>query len=161
MNVADRSDSINTNIKLWIKNNSRFFSSLEEEEISQFLCFCELWKMDESELLWSEGDDDNYAAFILSGKVGIKKKTEFGDQQVIVGTYNSGTVIGELCLLTENRRTVTALALESVSLLILSNKGLENLTCTHPMLGLKLLKYIFILTCRRLNQSYDRMASIF
>ncbi len=161
MNVADRSDSINTNIQLLIQNTFHFFSLLKEDEIKQFLCFCELWQMDKSELLWREGDGDNYAAFILSGKVGIKKRTEFGDQQVIVGTYNTGTVIGELCLLTENRRTVTALTLEPVRLLILTNKGFENLMCTYPMLGLKLLKYIFILTCRRLNQSYDRMASIF
>lgn len=50
------------------------------------------------DILWEEGDTENYAAFVVSGKVGIKKKTEFEGRYMIVSTFSRGTVVGELCL---------------------------------------------------------------
>jgi len=35
--------------------------------------------------LWSEGYGENYAAFILDGKIAIKKRTEFNGKNFVVG----------------------------------------------------------------------------
>lgn len=80
---------------------------------------------------------------------------------MIVGTFGRGSVTGELCLLTDNLRSVTAVAIEPVEGLILTSKNFEMLLSRNPVLGLSLLKRIFIITTRRLNQSYDRLASVF
>ena len=80
---------------------------------------------------------------------------------MIVGTFDTGTVVGELCLLTDQPRSVSAIILEPVDLLILSSENFERLIAEHPMMGLRLLKHIFLVTSKRLNRSYDRMASIF
>jgi CRP-like cAMP-binding protein len=138
----------------------RFFGTLQEDEINQFLSFCSYRKESAGVNLWTEGDSDNYAAFIVSGKLGIKKKTEF-EKYMIVGTFAKGSVAGELCLLTDRNRSVTAVIMEDVELVILESHDFEKLISEHPMLGLKLLRHIFLVTSKRLARSTDRIASIF
>jgi CRP-like cAMP-binding protein len=139
----------------------QFFRALGEKEILDFLRFCETRSVPSGRVLWSEGDTENYTAFIVSGRIGIKKKTEFEKEQVIIGLYGEGSVVGELCLLTDNARSVTAEVLEPAELVILESSRFEQMLSEHPTLGLKLLKHIFLTTCKRLRKSYDRIASIF
>ncbi|MEA3465202.1 MAG: cyclic nucleotide-binding domain-containing protein [Thermodesulfobacteriota bacterium] len=125
------------------------------------LQFCTHHRANAGDILWHEGDTDNQAAFILDGKLGIKKMTEFSNRHIIVGTYSAGSVVGELCLLTDNDRAVTAEAITDVELLFLSNDNFEQLIKSHPELGLKLLRGLFKMTTKRLSKSYERIASIF
>jgi CRP-like cAMP-binding protein len=143
-----------------IKDEFRFFKSLTDEEIEKFMNFCEFKTGLKGEHLWEEGDSDNYAAFIISGKLGIKKKTEF-DRYMIVGTFVKGTVAGELCLLTDRNRSVTAVILEDIEILRLTSEDFERLISEYPMLGLKLLRNVFLVISNRLNRSTSRIASIF
>lgn len=144
-----------------MKESFRFFNCLSPEEINAFLGFCESRQADAGETLWHEGDKDNYAAFVVSGKLGIKKRTEFKGKHLIVGLFTKGSVVGELCLLTQHPRSVTAVALEPAEMVILRSEHFESLISDYPMLGLKLLKHIFLVISKRLNRSTDRIAQIF
>jgi CRP-like cAMP-binding protein len=144
-----------------MKKEFMFFNSLPEDELLDFLSFCENRQVPAGETLWCEGDEDNYAAFIISGQLDIKKKTEFEGKYMIVGTFSKGSVVGELCLLSDDLRSVTVEVIETADLVILTSKNFERLLTKHPMLGLKFLKNIFIITTKRLNRSYDRIASLF
>lgn len=148
-------------LKEMIQKEFKFFNSLSENELTNFLRFCKDMNVPKGEALWREGDMDNYAAFVVSGRLGIKKTTEFEGKHVIVGTYGPGSVVGELCLLTDDIRSVTAEVLEPAELVILDNKQFEELLIAHPLLALKFMKNIFLTTCKRLRKSYDRIASIF
>lgn len=144
-----------------MKEAFQFFKTLSDNEMEKFLGFCENRQVDAGETLWEEGDSDNYAAFVISGKIGIKKKTEFEGKYMIVGTFASGTVTGELCLLTDYARSVTAVVLESADIVVLTSRNFERLITESPMLGLKLLKHIFLVISNRLNKSIDRIARVF
>lgn len=144
-----------------LKDKFGFFNTLTDDELTAFLGFCESKRFDAGETLWKEGDEHHYAAFIISGKVGVKKKTEFEGKHMIVGTFGPGTVLGELCLLTDKPRSVTAEVIEPVESIILSNDNFELLLMEHTMLGLKLLRHIFLITSERLHRSTDRIARIF
>lgn len=148
------------NLKCRMQEAFRFFSGLSDVELRAFLGFCEHRQV-ASGALWNEGDSDNYAAFIVTGKVGIKKQTEFAGKHMIVGTFSRGTVVGELCLLTDEKRSVTAMVLEPVEIVLLSSENFELLMTQHPLLGLKLLRHIFLILTRRLKRSTDRIAKIF
>lgn len=139
----------------------QFFKGLVPEDLELFLQYCEDVQAGAGKILWNEGDTDNYAAFILEGKLGIKKKTQFDGKHVIVGIYAPGSVAGELCLLTENPRAVTAEVIEPARILILHSKRFEEMIQAHPHLGLGLLKHIFITTSKRLTKTYERIATIF
>lgn len=144
-----------------LQEKFQFFKNLAPQELEQFIQYCEDLRADAGTLLWNEGDKDNYAAFILEGKLGIKKKTQFDGKHVIVGVYAPGSVAGELCLLTDNPRAVTAEVIEPARILILHSRRFEQMIEEHPKLGLGLLKHIFITTSRRLTKTYERIATIF
>ncbi len=144
-----------------MKEVFRFFQTLTDEEVRIFLSFCENRQVEEGKTLWKEGDTDNYAAFVVAGKLGIKKKTEFEGKYMIVGIFARGTVVGELCLLTDRARSVTSVVLEPVDIVILTSRNFECLMSGHPTLGLKLLKHIFTVISKRLSRSTDRIAKIF
>jgi len=144
-----------------MRDKFQFFQVLQCPDVENFLKFCERVRVPAGETLWKEGDCDNYAAFILDGKLGIKKKTEFGGKHVIVGVYAPGSVVGELCLLTDNPRSVSAEVIEPADLVILHSQKFEEMIMQFPLIGLSLLKHIFITTSKRLTKSYERIASIF
>jgi CRP-like cAMP-binding protein len=144
-----------------MKEVFRFSKALSDDEVKAFLSFCEYRQGGSGDTLWREGDSDNYAVFVISGKLGIKKKTEFEGKYMIVGTFARGTVVGELCLLTDHLRSVTAVVLEPVDIVILTSKNFEMLITEQPSLGLKLLKHIFLVISNRLKRSTDRIAKIF
>ncbi len=150
-----------TSLPALAQDKFRFFRNMPKEEISSLLFFCTHKRAQAGEILWQEGDKDNQVAFILQGRLGIKKRTEFSDRHIIVGTYGPGSVVGELCLLTDNDRSVSAEAISDVELLFLSNDKFEELLHANPALGLKLLKGLFKMTSKRLSKSYERIASIF
>lgn len=144
-----------------LKEKFKFFSTLTEDERRTFLSYCGTSHADAGDVLWREGDNYTYATFIISGKVGIKKRTEFEGKYMILGTFSGGTVVGELCLLTDKVRSVTAEVLEPIDTVILSSENFELLLAEHVKLGLKLLKHIFLVTSQRLTRSTDRIAKIF
>ncbi len=137
-----------------------FFKTLSADELRDFVAFCEPRSVEAGEVLWREGDEHNDAAFILSGEIVIKKNSRF-EKGVVVGIFSRGTVVGELCLLTGEKRSVTAQVREPGELLVISSQRFEELIATHPLLGLKLLKKIFQVVTKRLSCSYERIASIF
>lgn len=137
------------------------FRDFKAPEMSEILSFCDRVQASVGEVLWSEGYGENYAAFILDGKLGIKKRTEFGDRHVIVGVYTAGSVVGELCLLTDKPRAVSAEVLEPIDMVVLHSHKFEDLIEKYPLLGLRLLRHIFLSTSKRLTKSYERIASMF
>ncbi len=142
---------------------SRFecFQDFQMPELMDILSFCERVSVPAGEVLWTEGYSENYAAFILDGKLGIKKETEFSGKNVVIGVYTAGAVVGELCLLTDKPRSVSAEVIEPVDMVVLHSHKFEELIEQHPKVGLRLLKHIFLSTSKRLSKSYERIASIF
>jgi len=137
------------------------FRDFEKPELVDILSFCDRVSVPAGELLWSEGYGENYAAFILDGKLGIKKETEFHGKYVVIGVYTAGSVVGELCLLTDKPRAVSAEVIDPVDMVVLHSQKFEELIEQHPKLGLRLLKHIFLSTSKRLSKSYERIASMF
>jgi len=144
-----------------LKNLFSCFRDFDAAEMGSILEFCEQLSVPAGEVLWSEGFGENYAAFILKGRVGIRKQTDFDGRHVVVGIYTPGSVVGELCLLTDKPRSVSAAAMEPTELVVLHNHRFEALIEHHPLLGLRLLRHIFLSTSQRLTKSYERIASMF
>lgn len=87
-------------------------------------------------------------------EVEIKKETEFEGREllIVVGIYSKGA----LCILDDSLRTVTAEALEDVTLAIITQKNLDILIDINPKFGAKLLKGMLLTVSIRLRKSFDR-----
>ena len=95
---------------------------LSDEDLKNLSAFFESKYIPAGETLWKEEDPFDYVAFIVSGRVEIKKETEYKGKNVIVGIYSKGA----LCILDDSLRKVTAVALEDVSLAIILRKTWIN-----------------------------------
>lgn len=142
-------------------NEHSVFSFLCEENLGELTEFIQYKTVKSGEVLWEEGDPCDYVAIISSGRVEIKKKTEFKGKYVVVGIYNRGAVVGALCILNSSPRAVTAVALDDVSLLIITPENFEKLIAERPELGIKLLKGMLLSVSTRLRKSYERLAKFF
>lgn len=146
---------------LLLKRQLRFFHFLPEEEMPVLADYFDCKRIKAGETLWQEGEPGDYEAFIVEGRIEVKKDTEFAGKQVVVGVYSPGTVVGELCLMDGKPRAVTAVALEDCGLLTLTRQRLEALLEEHPKVGVKLLKGMLFAVSIRLRKSFERLASIF
>jgi CRP-like cAMP-binding protein len=144
-----------------IKQDFRFFHYLNADERNLVTGYFDCWELTAGKTLWNEGDPGGFVAFVVNGRVEVKKRTEFADHHVIVGVYSEGSVVGELSLLSDEPRAVSATALTDVSLLKLESHKFEDLLQAHPVAGSKLLKGMFLAVTLRLNQAFERLASIF
>jgi len=133
------------------------FNFLSDDDLKNLAAFFVSKNVPEGEALWKEEDPFDYIAFIISGRVEIKKETEFGDMNVIMGIYSKGA----LCILDDSLRKVTAVSLEDVSLAIITQKNLDKLIAANPALGAKLLKGMLLTVSDRLRKSFDRLTVFF
>ena len=144
-----------------LKNQLTCFHFFTEEDLPQVAEYFTCATATAGESLWREGDPGDFEAFIIEGKVEASKETEFPGHQVIVGVYSPGAIIGELCMVEQRPRGVTAVALEETSLLLLSRESFDLLLEHNPSLGIKLLKGMLLAVSTRLRKSFDRLAAIF
>jgi len=144
-----------------MKQAMGLFPYLTEAEVETIADHFDYRQAAEHEVLWEEGDDCDYIAFILSGHIEVKKSTEFPGKQVIVGIYGPGSIAGELCIIDGEPRAVTAAAVEATTLVALCYADLDRLLEEHPRIGGRFLKGILRRVSIRLRKSFDRIAEVF
>jgi CRP-like cAMP-binding protein len=140
-----------------MKGEKSVFNLLSDGDLKNLSAFFESKNIPAGETLWKEEDPFDYIAFIVSGRVEIKKEAEFGGMNVIMGIYGKGA----LCILDDSLKKVTAVALEDVSLAIITQENLDKLIDTYPGLGAKLLKGMLLTVSDRLRKSFDRLTVFF
>ena len=145
------------NLYMTLKVEKSVFNFLSDEDLKDLSAFFESKNIPAGEALWKEEDPFDYIAFIISGSVKIMKETEFEGKELVMGTYSKGA----LCILDDSLRTVTAEALEDVTLAIITQENLDKLIDTNPKVGAKLLKGMLLTVSSRLRQSFDRLAVFF
>lgn len=145
----------------YMKSELNAFCYLGSDDAKMLSGYFECRDVKAGETLWKEGASCDYVAFITSGKLEVKKETEFEGKPVIVGIYGKGAFVGELCILDGSPRALTAVALEDVSLVVITQKNFNELVNKHPELGIQLLKGMLLSVSKRLRKSFGRLASIF
>jgi CRP-like cAMP-binding protein len=144
-----------------MKQELRFFSFMEDEDLDQVGHYFECRQVSAGEKLWQEGEPGNFIAFIVSGRIELRKETEFKGRNVVVGVYSQGSITGELSILDQSPRTESAVALDQSDLILLTHNHFKRMMSEHPTLGNKLLRGMLLTVSQRLKKSYDRLASIF
>jgi len=138
---------------------SFLFLNPDDEPVLSELLDCRSVKA--GEVLWREGDSCGYLAFIVSGRLEIRKQTEFPGKDVIVGIYSKGSIVGELCILGGRKRPVTVAVMEDADLLVLSRENFQRLRREHSELAVRVLEGMLLTVSTRLSKSFERLATIF
>jgi len=137
------------------------FSLLDDEDIENIVPFFHLVECPSKTVVFREGDPGDFIGFILSGKVEVKKQTEFKGNQLIIALLSKGAMVGELSMFDKRQRSATVEAVEDTTLLLLRNEELDALIQQYPFTGVKILKGLIRILSLRLRKATERLTTIF
>ena len=136
------------------------FKFLVPEEIIELCPYLELHEWQTDAVVMHEGRDEDYMGFIIDGKLAVKKKTGFGDKQIIIAILEKGAMVGEGAFVDSGPRSTTVTAMEPCKLLTLSARKMAELTSNNPQLANKLLKRMLYIISLRLRKAVERIAEL-
>jgi CRP/FNR family cyclic AMP-dependent transcriptional regulator len=103
---------------------------LTTKGVDELLAIATMRKFSRNAIIVSEGDDSDSVYFIVSGSVKVFLSDEDGNE-VVVASIKANDYFGEMAL-EEGYRSASVMALESVSLAIVSIVDFKNFLRTHP-----------------------------
>lgn len=136
------------------------FGLLDEGDIEKIAPFFELKNYSAGTQIFREGEAGDFIGFVVSGKIEVKKQTEFKGNQVIIALLGSGALFGEMSIF-EQQRSATVETVEDSVILVLRNSGLDAITQQYPHIGIKLLKGFIRILALRLRKVTERLTTIF
>jgi CRP-like cAMP-binding protein len=144
-----------------IKDELKIFHLLNNEDLDQIIPFFEIVDCPKGNTLFIEGDPGDFVGFITSGKLEVKKQTEFKGRQIILALLSKGSLVGELSMVDEQPRSATVSAVVDSQLVVLRRKALDSIMQTYPYIGIKILKGLNEILSTRLRKAVDRLSVIF
>jgi CRP/FNR family transcriptional regulator, cyclic AMP receptor protein len=137
------------------------FYLFDDEDIDKIAPFFELRDYTSGSIVFKEGDPGNFIGFVISGKLEVKKQTEFKGNQLIIALLTKGAMVGELSMFDKRQRSATVEAVEDTSLIIFRSESMESLMQQHPYTGIKILKGLIRILSLRLRKATERLTNIF
>ncbi len=137
------------------------FSFLSEEDFAKIACYFETATFPARTVIFREGDPAEFVGFVLSGRLEVKKQTEFKGNQLIIAILTRGAVVGELSLFDGHTRSATVETVEDSVLLVLRKDACEALLRDQPAIGIKLLKGFIRTLAVRLRKATERLTAVF
>lgn len=139
----------------------KIFYLFSDEDFEHLSPFLEMVDYSKDTVIFKEGDAGDFICFVISGKLEVKKLTEFKGNQIILALLGKGAMVGELSLFDQHYRSATVETVEDTTLLILRNSALEDLIQNHPYIGVKILKGFIRVLSLRLRKATERLTTIF
>jgi CRP-like cAMP-binding protein len=106
-------------------------------------------------VLFKEGDIGTEMYLINSGEVKLSRKTKLGT--VVLATLGFGEFFGEMSVITNKPRTITAEAVTDCRLNVISKDVLETLVTSNPLVALSILKKLMF----RLEDAYEFIEDLY
>ncbi len=143
-----------------IRRNVRqleLFSNLSDEEVDILVRHSKIRSLVEDEVLFHQGDDGDFFAVIIDGRIEIAKHTE-KETPIALASLSSGDTLGEMALIDQETRSASAIAIEPTSVFILSRQSFDMLVHQHPRCGTKLLRKLAAILCNHIRETSKILA---
>jgi CRP-like cAMP-binding protein len=144
-----------------LKDELKIFHLLSDEELDQLVPCFERVSYPAGSTLFEEGESGDFIGFVISGKLEVKKQTEFKGRQIVLALLSKGSFVGELSLIDEQPRSATVTVADDSELIILRRDAFDGFMQKHPFIGIKILKGLNRILAIRLRKAVDRLTAIF
>jgi CRP-like cAMP-binding protein len=93
------------------------------------------------EVIFREGDDSKNEAYLVhKGAVEVRRRVD-GEERVL-NTLGKGDLLGEVALFRDGPHSVTAVAIDQVTLIPISALRLEGMILANPKLAIELIRQL-------------------
>lgn len=136
------------------------FAFLDGEERALFVGSMEERSLAPGEDCFVEGAGDNFMAFVLEGRLAVKKPTEFPGKSLVIALLGPGAPVGEGALFPGGVHGATVTAVGEVRLAILSRAGFDAIRQQAPDLAVKVLLHLLSIVNLRLRNTSHRLSLV-
>ena len=119
---------------------SCIFRWLSESELAEIISYSERITYEQSELIFSEGDQVDSFYIIESGFISIFISRGAREEQICI--LEPGDYFGEMAIFNKNTRTASASAIEPTTLLSIEKDAFLNFIQKHPVISGKINKIV-------------------
>ncbi|MFH7319259.1 cyclic nucleotide-binding domain-containing protein [Desulfurivibrio sp. D14AmB] len=133
---------------------------LDREEARTLAALCVEKRFAADETVMAEGDPADWMAFVLAGKVAVKKSSLFPGRYTLLAELEPGGMVGEGGLVSGGERDLVVAAVTETRLLVLSRANFLRLCQEDQALALKLLTRIITVMRHRLHSAANRLSWI-
>jgi CRP/FNR family transcriptional regulator/CRP/FNR family cyclic AMP-dependent transcriptional regulator len=131
------------------------FNNLSKEELTQLAQIARERRFDRGQVIFYEGDLGGSLYIIVTGSVKIVIMADDGREHIL-GLLHQGDFFGEVSLIDGEPRSATAIALDNVSVVMISRDDFIRLLRENPEMSLK----IMVTLCERLRKTDKHVESL-
>lgn len=131
------------------------FEDLDKESLERLSQRLQTLNFKKGESLFEEGDEAKGIYLINSGKIEITKATPEGWRQTLAH-FGPGNFCGELSIIENRRHEARAVAIENVSLYLLSVDEFKRIEKEDLQLASKILKKLVLILSRNIRLMNER-----
>jgi CRP-like cAMP-binding protein len=142
-----------------LKSHVRFLRNLSDGETGMILPCFHMKEITIGETVFSEGDEADFVAFVVSGGYLVTKKVGHRGRQVILANVRKGGILGEFSMVSGAGRSATAICIESGRLLCADRGRLNEFMDSHPSTGCKILKDMILAGSERQERTTEKLLS--
>lgn len=125
------------------------FQELNASEFLHLMAACDHRRLSAGEVVFSVGDIGDGMYGIVEGAVEIRN----GERSI--QRFGPGTHFGEMSLLEDRARQVSAVAAEDTDLFVLTRRTFQGLMAQSPSVATRLLKQLVLMLAQRLRSAND------
>lgn len=133
---------------------------LAPEEAPRFHSYCTVEEFAAGTILMEDGAPGDFLAFVLAGKLAVRKATAFPGRHILMAEIEAGGLVGERAGVVKGERAATVVAVTPSRLLILTHDRLRQMMAQEPELALRLLQRIILIQGHRLRKASERLSWI-
>lgn len=133
---------------------------LEPDEARRLAALCRIEDLAAGEVVMSDDKPGEFLAFVIIGKLAVKKETVFPGRFILLAEIERGGMVGEGAAVCGDGHGTTVTAVEKTRLLILDRQQLVRLYSEDQALAQKLLTRIIQVLRQRLRSAGERLSWI-
>lgn len=136
------------------------FPDFTENEVDTLFCYLELRQYLQGAVVWQQGDPMEFMGFLVNGRLVVKREGRFPGKHIILAILEKGSLFGEMAVVATHQHSVTISAVEETRSCVLSFDNAQQLFQKEPVLSIKLLKKIVVVSGLRLQHTGSRLAEL-
>jgi len=142
------------------KETDAVLAFLEPEEARRLAALCRQEDLAAGEVVMADDKPGEFLAFVISGKLAVKKGTVFPGRFILLAEIERGGMVGEGAAVCGDGHGTTVVAVEKTRLLVLGRQQLLRLSSEDQFLAQKLLTRIIQVLRQRLRSAGERLSWI-
>lgn len=130
-------DEIPSQTHTWLQ---RYFGDLPRAELNEVAAHLRHEEISSGGLLYHKGDAGDCMHFVLTGRLEVRLRDEYGNA-LPVTHLSGGDLVGELSVLTGNRRAADVVAIRDSTVARLTKQDYEEIIRDLPQAGINIARY--------------------